>query len=232
MDELQQCKTSTKYSGNIFVLMEALDILNISGTIHRGLRIVLKNSFLHAECEKIADIDFGVRCRSAPPVLRGPVVVSNTRDKSIPQEFTDKTTVMIRNIPSRFVPDTLLECVAEDFSLDMINFFYLPMDFKSGKNLGYCFINFVSTQQLLSFWDIFQSRRLNDRSDKLLSISLAKIQGYEKNFSLFKVSAVMTVALPKFRPMVVCSGCGQLSPLATDSTGGPGMLVVCKNKCT
>ena len=149
--------------------MDTFEAFQISATIHRGLRVILKNSFIHTE----ANEDTVLRAQSAPPAMTR----ASLAEKSVSTEFADKTTLMIRNIPTRFTQESLLELFSCEFPLCHVDFFYLPMDFKSGKNLGYCFVNFVSSAQMCVFMSQFQTRKLSGNSDKLLSITLAKIQG-------------------------------------------------------
>ena len=124
----------------------------------------------------------------------------------------------------------MLECIGGAFDICQIDFYYLPIDFKSGKNLGYAFVNFVSPAALSEFVSLFEQKSLTPTSSKVLSITLAKIQGFTKNFNLFKTSAVMTHAPPQFRPMIKCSVCGELSPLASPMDECVSE-VLCKSMC-
>lgn len=183
--------------------MESFELLPKS--LHHGIRILLKNSFIHTEVTGQTEIQSSssVRRRSAPPKL-----------SDIPDEMvsSSSTTVMVRNIPSRFNQATLLQCFGESINISLIDFFYLPIDFRTGKNLGYSFVNFSTSEAMTEFISIFDGRRLNSNSHKLLSTTPAKIQGFDKNYRLFSASAVMTVAPPHFRPMIRCIKCGCLCP--------------------
>ncbi|KMZ62133.1 hypothetical protein ZOSMA_48G00530 [Zostera marina] len=102
-----------------------------------------------------------------------------------------KTSVMIKNIPSKYTKEMLLSlldkhCSLENQSLSGVSvhsefdFFYLPMDFRSGYNLGYAFVNFTSPEaawRLHAFlhkksWDFFCSR-------KICEVTFARIQGLD-----------------------------------------------------
>ena len=139
-------------------------------------------------------------------------MLANYEKPTTPSE----TTLMIRNIPTKFTQSTLLAEFSREFDSSLIDFFYLPIDFKSEKNLGYAFINFSCNSALQSFMGVFQNARLSSTSNKVLSLSRAKVQGLERNYNLFKTSSVMTLAPPHFRPMMKCENCGKLVSLSSN----------------
>ena len=203
--------------------METFELLSWPHTIHRGLRILLKNSFLHAEgLESVFSHKSSSRRHSAPPVSRGHQEFPKTENSDT------RTTLMIRNIPSRFSQQSFLTCISDKFNLTQVNFFYLPVDFKTGKSLGYSFINFESPEALSTFMAIFQGAKLNSNSTKLLSIDHAKIQGYEKNYNVFRTSSVMIVAPCEFRPMIKCPSCKSLAPLSNSDKTPTIVTVSCE----
>jgi RNA recognition motif-containing protein len=135
--------------------------------------------------------------------------------------------MMIRNIPAKFNQTSFIKELQTRGYLNGIDFIYLPVDFKTGKSLGYCFINFVSSTYMSKFYDVFQGEQLLQTSQKKLSITDAKVQGFEKNYNLFRASSVMTHAPPEYRPMVRCPGCETLSPLSPDAVNRNEICVVC-----
>ncbi|XP_010527166.1 PREDICTED: protein MEI2-like 6 [Tarenaya hassleriana] len=113
---------------------------------------------------------------------------------------SDVTTVMIRNIPNKYTRELIIEFLdkhvqemneeekvelqrsgrneAKDFVFSAYDFLYLPIDFKSGMNKGYAFVNFTKAASVGKFvkacnhkpWDLFNSK-------KRLEIAAARIQG-------------------------------------------------------
>merc|ERR1719284_1518106 len=57
------------------------------------------------------------------------------------------TTAMMRNIPPEYNRTKLLELVDSAGFAATYNLVYLPIDFRSEVNLGYCFINFVKHEE-------------------------------------------------------------------------------------
>lgn len=122
------------------------------------------------------------------------------------------TTLMIRNIPLRFTPVSLRELIdAEGFS-GRYDYFYMPMDFRSHRSLGYCFINFYEAHSAAEFVDKFDNFKFaSTRSDKVLSISAGARQGLLANVASFKLSTLKQMPRVEFRPVVAILG--QLFPL-------------------
>eukprot|EP00746_Dinoflagellata_sp_MGD_P007159 gnl/MRDRNA2_/MRDRNA2_114128_c0_seq1.p1 gnl/MRDRNA2_/MRDRNA2_114128_c0~~gnl/MRDRNA2_/MRDRNA2_114128_c0_seq1.p1 ORF type:complete len:269 (+),score=25.97 gnl/MRDRNA2_/MRDRNA2_114128_c0_seq1:185-991(+) len=57
-----------------------------------------------------------------------------------------RTTVMMRNIPNAYTSDSFVDLFDSNGFWGRYNFVYLPIDFRTGVNLGYAFVNFVSHQ--------------------------------------------------------------------------------------
>lgn len=62
-----------------------------------------------------------------------------------------RTTIMIRNIPNKYTIKELSEEIDQRFG-NTYDFLYLPCDIKNQCNVGYGFINFLSTQYLADFY--------------------------------------------------------------------------------
>ncbi|OIV99510.1 hypothetical protein TanjilG_17320 [Lupinus angustifolius] len=112
----------------------------------------------------------------------------------------EDTTVMIKNIPNKYTRELLVDylekqCmmennkaendegsdgIEEDHIILAFDFVYLPIDFKSGLNKGYAFVNFTSHKGAWRFnmtasnmkWDLFQSHKIRE-------VVAARLQGKE-----------------------------------------------------
>jgi len=114
----------------------------------------------------------------------------------------DVTTVMVRNVPSRYTSEELvMEFVNEGF--ENFDYFYLPIDFNSKRNRGYAFINFHSPIFTQQFTLAFHGRKLTRyRTKKVLEITTAVTQGVEENTAKALSKAGVRVTNEWFRPMV------------------------------
>jgi len=102
-----------------------------------------------------------------------------------------RTTLMIRNIPNKYTQKMLLATIDAELK-GTYDFFYLPIDFKNKCNVGYAFINLVDTESILRFYDRFNDVRWERfNSEKVASITYARIQGKEALVSHFRNSSLM-----------------------------------------
>jgi len=126
----------------------------------------------------------------------------------------ERTTVMLRNIPNKYTQRMLLTAVhAESYLSTEFDFFYLPIDFRNKCNVGYCFVNFLDHDRAVEFFttfDRFQLRAFN--SQKVCSVSWARVQGREKNVEHYRNSPVAGVPIPQYRPLLFDDGEEQSFP--------------------
>ena len=102
-----------------------------------------------------------------------------------------RTTIMMRNIPSKMDWMTL-KSIVDKYCFGEYDFFYLRIDFSSGSNVGYGFINFSEAMGVLKMVDNLAGRRLPGfHSSRELQISYATIQGKESLINKFRNSSVM-----------------------------------------
>eukprot|EP00438_Fugacium_kawagutii_P033090 Skav229603 [mRNA] locus=scaffold510:225750:228890:+ [translate_table: standard] len=115
-----------------------------------------------------------------------------------------KTTVMLRNIPNRYSQASLLEEIDHAGFKGSYDFFYLPMDTQNRTNVGYAFINFLTTEELERFMVEFANHAFKHHSSqKLARVSLAHVQGFIENIRHFSNRAVAHSRNNQYRPIVI-----------------------------
>ncbi|XP_057469321.1 protein terminal ear1 homolog [Actinidia eriantha] len=135
-----------------------------------------------------------------------------------------RTTVMIRNIPNQYRRHMLLGfldklCEVQNHKADQephqlrfeYDFVYLPMDFGSGDNLGYAFVNFTSAiaatrirKLLFRYkWGVFEdSNGGRCHSNKICETTWARIQGKVELVKHFR-SSLFVCSQVEYLPVVL-----------------------------
>jgi hypothetical protein len=129
-----------------------------------------------------------------------------------------QTTLMVRNIPNKYTRKMLCREI-EPYLSDQIDFLYLPMDFKTWCNLGYCFINFCTRDGAAAFLKAFDQRKWEKcHSDKVSAVGLARIQGFKHLVDHFSRSSILGKDT-RMQPIIFDAGTGQLVALSKMHTG-------------
>jgi len=141
------------------------------------------------------------------------------------QEGETRTTVMLRNIPSSLMRNSLLlllEKLGFGGSFDMV---YVPVDFSTGTGLGYAFVNLVSPAVVPAFWQAFDGLcEWGDVvSDKTCSISWSEPnQGLAAHIERYRNSPVMHPATPdEWKPALFAQGVRVEFPAPTKKIKAP-----------
>lgn len=112
-----------------------------------------------------------------------------------------RSTVMIRNIPNKYTQELLLALLNVHLCGDF-DFFYLPVDFTRGCNVGYAFVNCIDQRTILKLVDNFNAKRWpRFNSEKVCAIMYARIQGKRNLISHFQNSS-LHFENREFRPLV------------------------------
>ncbi|XP_042482832.1 protein MEI2-like 6 [Macadamia integrifolia] len=125
-----------------------------------------------------------------------------TKASSSPPLHLLGCSVMIRHIPSKLSREMLIDlldkhCIEENAkiklgsssSLSAYDFVYLPIDFRTGVNKGYAFVNFTSKEAADRFKTSFNGHKWHlFASKKICNIDDARIQGREGLVALFQRS--------------------------------------------
>lgn len=113
----------------------------------------------------------------------------------------NRTTLMIKNIPNKYNQKMLLQAV-DEYHKGAFDFFYLPIDFKNKCNVGYAFINFITTEHIRAFYERFNGKKWEKfNSEKVCIIAYARIQGKNSLIQHFQNSSLMCED-KKCRPII------------------------------
>lgn len=124
----------------------------------------------------------------------------------IAKNNTDETatTLMIRNIPGKYdQTDLTKELTAAGFG-SSYDFLYLPIDRGTSDNVGYAFVNFIDPAVAASCMQSFSDRRFAG-SSKRARVSIAHLQGLEKNLAHYEKSYVSESKLQLRRPVIIAN---------------------------
>eukprot|EP00405_Crypthecodinium_cohnii_P021865 CAMPEP_0206465952 /NCGR_PEP_ID=MMETSP0324_2-20121206/28154_1 /ASSEMBLY_ACC=CAM_ASM_000836 /TAXON_ID=2866 /ORGANISM="Crypthecodinium cohnii, Strain Seligo" /LENGTH=290 /DNA_ID=CAMNT_0053938945 /DNA_START=17 /DNA_END=890 /DNA_ORIENTATION=+ len=114
------------------------------------------------------------------------------------------TTLMVRNIPSSYTQEMLVDEWAPTNNFD---FLYLPRSGAGQSNLGYAFINFPTEDEALAFKNAWHKKGLADSvSRKIMNISAADIQGLRANLMQLKKKRARCLDARQCHPVIVQDG--------------------------
>lgn len=126
--------------------------------------------------------------------------------EAVEEGVDSRTSLMVRNIPNKYTQKMLLsEFEDNGHGPGVIDFFYLPIDFKNRCNRGYAFINFVDYKDILNFHRRYYGKHWRTfNSDKICDITYARIQGKDAMLKRFQNSALMDKD-EEYKPLVFTS---------------------------
>ena len=131
------------------------------------------------------------------------------RIESVRDGTERRTTLMIRNIPNKYTQQMMLN-IFNQVARGGYDFLYLPIDFKSGCNVGYAFINMTEPDHIVAVHDALHNKRWQHfNSEKVCQISFARIQGKSQLIAHFANSMLVHHEDPKCRPALFNSVTGE-----------------------
>lgn len=121
------------------------------------------------------------------------------------------TTLMVRNIPNKYSQRMVLGVIHKHGFKGTFDFLYVPSDFATRVNVGYCFVNFTSPKYAQEFAKVFHRMHLNGfKSKKLVQISLGTTQGFDANIKKFEDSTLCSEFIaPEFHPIIFNTTTGE-----------------------
>lgn len=115
------------------------------------------------------------------------------------------TTMMIRNVPRKYTSVALTHELQATLPAVTFNFVYLPWDSKASTNLGYGFVNFVSTEAAFAAQAFLDGKTwCLVKSNKTIKMVPANRQGLVDNVRQYLCNTSHTDK--KFRPVVILDG--------------------------
>jgi hypothetical protein len=94
-----------------------------------------------------------------------------------------------------------------------VNFFYLPTDLGTCRNLGYCFLNFMCPHRAAAAKTALHKLRLSANAKSGLSLGYADYQGLEENLRNVRRSLMHRIKNREYRPLVADEA-GVLVPIS------------------
>lgn len=122
-----------------------------------------------------------------------------------PREDEQRTTLMVRNVPSWYTQEMLLmEWPIEGTGYD---FLYMPHSTSTKQTSNYVFINFLTEELARAFMQKWHKQRLSlVPTPKQLNISFAEVQGREKNLVQLRKKRVQRIRVKQYQPIIVKDG--------------------------
>jgi len=133
-------------------------------------------------------------------------------------QSTERTTLMLRNLPNDYSRSMLLSLLDEEGFAGKYDFVYLPIDFASGAGVGYAFINMVSYQDAECFRVRFTGfTRWAFPSRKVAEVAWSNPnQGLAVHIERYRNSTVMHPSVcDEYKPALFANGVRVLFPLPT-----------------
>ena len=114
-----------------------------------------------------------------------------------------RTTLMIKNIPNKYTINSFLEEININFK-DKYDIFYLPIDYENKCNLGFAFINFVESLQIIEFYDLYKGKKWKKfNSEKICELVYAKYQGKKELINHFEKGKVLSFESEEKKPLIL-----------------------------
>ena len=235
-------------SRNVVVRSTFIDFDDESMAVcYRKLRRVMTDSVLAGvlvapevyEPGKFSDLQDEARSRTADEATQeaqGKVVVE---PKSKPRDArqdgarhsatTERTTVMLRNLPNNYTREMLLTLLDEQGLAGRYDFVYLPCDFYRAANLGYAFVNMVDGAAVDAAWKALDGfSEWSMPTSKVCQVSWSgPHQGFRSHVDRYRNSPVMHKNVPdEYKPVIFKDGHRKAFPRPTKKVKAP--LGVCK----
>jgi hypothetical protein len=136
-----------------------------------------------------------------------------------------RTTVMLRNVPSAVTRNTLLQVLDKRGLAGCFDMVYVPVDFSTGRGLGYALVNMVSSAAVSAVWQAFDGLAEwgGVVSDEECTVAWSEPnQGLAAHVERYRNSPVMHPATPdEWKPALFMQGVRVEFPAPTKKIKAP-----------
>jgi RNA recognition motif-containing protein len=135
-----------------------------------------------------------------------------------------KTTLVLKNLPTGFSRDMVVDLLHSHGFIDTVDFVYVPMAFKTSDNFGYAFVNLTSAQSAQECRDKFDG--FADwcvQTDRVCEVVFGEMQqGLDAHIQRYMNSPVMHPDVSdKFKPALFKNGVRSVFPPPTKLLRAP-----------
>jgi len=144
--------------------------------------------------------------------------ITDSVPSSIPDMTDDaRTTVMLRNLPTDYTREMLMDLLEREGFGCAYTFLYLPIDFKKKNALGYAFVDLATAQTVSDFW-----RKFDGFADVCAVSWCEPHQGLQAHIERYRNSSVMHDSVPdENKPVLMKEGRRVPFPRATQKIRFP-----------
>lgn len=121
----------------------------------------------------------------------------------------ERTTIMVQNLPLKFSRDGLWSLLISAGFGEIVNFIYMPIDFETGRNLGYAFVNLRTPDDAaLVMRSLEGFCAWQEASSKVCRVTWSRpLQGLSAHIAHFRNSPVMHETVPdSYKPVLLADG--------------------------
>lgn len=134
-----------------------------------------------------------------------------------------ETSLMFKQLPKEISADEILYALDSRGFAGTYDFFYLPLNFDTGRNLGYAFVNFTEHDIAVDCMDLFQDFAEWSVESRPCRVQWSQPhQGLEAHVERYRNSTVMHQCVPDvFKPRVFENGVRMVYPAPTSAVRRP-----------
>lgn len=143
----------------------------------------------------------GKNAESSAPVQAE--ITIQEQQPALPEEAPiPQTTYMVQNLARNTTRHRFLEALNSLGFQGHYDFVHVPTSFRTGRNQGFAFVNFVTEGAAQRFASQFEPADGTRPTDKLWRVSLADVQGFEANSAAARSGKMARVRSNAHRPLV------------------------------